>query len=67
MAGPVVALADVDALSGTLAGYHLWHAVRKPLLSALGRDDDALAAHPHAIELTANDAERRLIASRRIV
>jgi predicted RNA polymerase sigma factor len=65
VAGPAVALAEVDALGAALTGYHLWHAVRGHLLRALGRDDDALAADLRAIELTANDAERRLIASRR--
>ncbi|GAA1947299.1 RNA polymerase sigma factor [Microbacterium deminutum] len=62
--GAAEALAEVDALADRLAGYHLWHAVRAQLLRELGRPDDALAADLHALELTANDAERRLLASR---
>ena len=62
--GPAVALADVDDLGDALSGYHLWHAVRGHLLRALGHDDLALAADLRAMELTANEAERRLIAGR---
>ena len=62
--GPEEALVEVDALEPQLARYHLWHAVRAHLLRRLGRDDEALAADLHALELTANDAERRLIESR---
>jgi RNA polymerase sigma-70 factor (ECF subfamily) len=63
--GPAVALADVDELRSALSGSHLWHAVRGHLLRELGEDDLALAADLRAIELTANEAERRLIAARR--
>ena len=62
--GPAAALAEVDALEDALARFHLWHAVRAQLLRELGRDDEALAADLRALELTANDAERRLIAGR---
>lgn len=62
--GPAVALGEVDALGNSLESYHLWHAIRAHLLRALGRADEALAADLCALELTANDAERRLIASR---
>ena len=58
------ALADVDALAGRLDGYHLFHATRAQLLAGLGRDDEAAAANRRALELTANDAERRLLATR---
>jgi RNA polymerase sigma-70 factor (ECF subfamily) len=61
---PAAALTEVDALKGELARAHLWHAVRAHLLRRLGRDDEALAADLHALELTANDAERRLLAAR---
>ncbi len=61
---PAAALAEVDALGGELSRSHLWHAVRAHLLRRLGRDDEALAADLHALELTANDAERRLLAAR---
>lgn len=62
--GAAVALAEVDALEGPLARSHLWHAVRASLLRDLGRDDEALAADLRALELTANKAERRLLAAR---
>ncbi|MCH6232289.1 RNA polymerase sigma factor [Microbacterium sp. CFH 31415] len=62
--GPERALAEVDALEDALARSHLWHAVRASLLRELGHDDDALAADLRALELTANEAERRLLASR---
>lgn len=59
-----VALADVETLESKLAGYHLWHAARAELLRLNGRDDDAAAADTRALELTSNDAERRLIQTR---
>ncbi|MGX5770996.1 RNA polymerase sigma factor [Microbacterium trichothecenolyticum] len=62
--GAAAALAEVDALEGPLARSHLWHAVRASLLRELGRDDEALAADLRALELTANEAERRLLAAR---
>ena len=65
VAGPAAALVEVDRLEAPLSRYHLWHAVRGHLLRMLGRDDDALVADLRAMELTANEAERRLIASRR--
>jgi predicted RNA polymerase sigma factor len=62
--GAEVALAEVDALAGALARSHLWHAVRASLLRELGRPDEALAEDLEALELTANEAERRLLAAR---
>ncbi len=61
---PAAALAEVDALGEALTRSHLWHAVRAHLLRRLGRSDDALAEDMRALELTANDAERRLLAAR---
>jgi RNA polymerase sigma-70 factor (ECF subfamily) len=61
---PTAALTEVDALEGQLSRAHLWHAVRAHLLRRLGRDGEALAADLRALELTANDAERRLLAAR---
>ena len=62
--GPRAALDEVDALSEDLAEYHLWHAVRARMLRGLGRDDEAMAEDLCALELTANEAERRLLAAR---
>jgi predicted RNA polymerase sigma factor len=62
--GPRAGLDDVDALQRDLAGYHLWHAVRARMLRGLGRDDEAMTEDLCALELTANDAERRLLAAR---
>jgi RNA polymerase sigma-70 factor (ECF subfamily) len=61
--GPTAALAAVDELD--LAGYHLFHATRADLLRRLGRDTEAAAAYDAALALTANQAERRLLATRR--
>ncbi|MHA7209957.1 RNA polymerase sigma factor [Arthrobacter sp. MDT1-65] len=61
---PAAALSEVDTLKNDLERAHLWHAVRAHLLRRLGRDDEALAADLRALELTANDAERRLLAAR---
>jgi RNA polymerase sigma factor (sigma-70 family) len=62
--GPARALAEVDALQDSLSGYHLWHAVRARMLHGLGREEEALAEDMCALELTANEAERRLLAAR---
>lgn len=64
VAGPEVALRDVDALRAELEAYHLFHAVRAHLLRGLERHDDARAADAEALARTANDAERRLLAER---
>ena len=62
--GPETALAEVDALSRELGGYHLFHATRAELLRALGRPADARAADASALELTENPAERALLERR---
>jgi predicted RNA polymerase sigma factor len=62
--GPQPALAEVDALQAELNGYHLWHAVRARMLRGLGRDEEAMAEDLCALELTANEAERRLLRDR---
>lgn len=64
VAGAPAALAEVEALGADLERYHLWHAVRARLLRDLGRDDEAAGADERALELTANEAERRLLAAR---
>jgi predicted RNA polymerase sigma factor len=58
------ALADVEALGADLASYHLWHATRAELLRGLGRGGEADAANRRALELTDNEAERRLLTTR---
>ena len=64
VAGPEVALRDVDVLRAELEEYHLFHAVRAHLLRGLERHDEARAADAEALRRTANDAERRLLADR---
>lgn len=62
--GAAVALDELARLDETLAGYHLLHAVRADLLRRLDRADEARAADRRALELTANEAERRLLRAR---
>jgi RNA polymerase sigma-70 factor (ECF subfamily) len=59
--GPQAALADLEHLADRLEGYHLLHAVRAELLARLGERGAAAAAYRRAIELVANEAERRLL------
>jgi RNA polymerase sigma-70 factor (ECF subfamily) len=58
------ALAEVEALASRLDGYHLWHATRAALLRHTARGAAAAAADARALELTSNEAERRLIQTR---
>ncbi|WP_367128157.1 RNA polymerase sigma factor [Saccharothrix sp. HUAS TT1] len=64
--GPEAALALVDALAsgGSMARYHLLHAVRADLLHRLGRDAEAAADYRRALDLAGNDAERDLLRDR---
>ncbi|MGH7686584.1 MAG: RNA polymerase sigma factor [Candidatus Dormibacteria bacterium] len=64
IAGADVALREVDAIAGELDRYHLLHATRAELLSDLNRMDDSRAALERALELTLNQAERRLLRRR---
>ncbi|MEV0430269.1 sigma-70 family RNA polymerase sigma factor [Micromonospora sp. NPDC050495] len=59
VAGPAVALAEVDRLD--LADYHVRHAVRADLLRRLDRPAEAVAAYDAAIERTGNAAERAFL------
>ncbi len=61
---PEDALAQLDSLADRLAAYHLFHAARAELLTALGRHDEAREANRTALGLTGNDAERRLLTTR---
>jgi RNA polymerase sigma-70 factor (ECF subfamily) len=63
--GPEVALAAVDRLAGTLAGYHPYHATRADLLRRLGRSQQSRAAYDKAIELAGNTAETAYLTRRR--
>ena len=56
-------LALIDDLAG-LDDYHLLHAARADLLRRLDRREEAGAAYRQALELTANDAERRYLEGR---
>ncbi len=63
--GPQVALAAVDRLADTLAGYHPYHATRADLLRRLGRGQNSRAAYDKAIELAGNTAETAYLTRRR--
>jgi RNA polymerase sigma factor (sigma-70 family) len=64
VAGPGAALAEIEALAGTLDGYHLLHATRAALLRDLGHLDEARRADRRALTLTTNPAERALLEQR---
>ncbi|MGP3960947.1 RNA polymerase sigma factor [Nonomuraea sp. 3N208] len=63
--GPEVALAIVDRLAETLAGYHAYHATRADLLRRLGQSQQSRAAYDKAIELAGNTAETAYLSRRR--
>ena len=63
--GPEVALAAVDRLDDTLAGYHAYHATRADLLRRLGQGQQSRAAYDKAIELAGNTAETAYLTRRR--
>ena len=63
--GPEMALATVDRLEDTLAGYHAYHATRAALLRRLGRNQESHAAYGKAIELAGNTAETAYLTRRR--
>ena len=60
--GPAEALAEIEPLHADLEDYHLFHALRAALLTALGRAAEAAAANDRALALAANPAERDLLA-----
>jgi len=51
---------ELDALDG----YHLLHAARADLLRRLERREEAAASYRSALDLTANEAERRYLEGR---
>jgi RNA polymerase sigma-70 factor (ECF subfamily) len=64
VAGPGVALAEVDQLTERLADYHLLHATRAELLTQLGDPAAARTANERALALTSNPVEQELLRSR---
>jgi len=64
VAGPSVALAEVQALAGELDGYHLFHAIYGALLQELGQDQQARREELRALALTHNPAEQSLMRRR---
>jgi RNA polymerase sigma-70 factor, ECF subfamily len=60
-----LALLDVLAADGALAGYHLLPAARADLLRRLGRQAEAADAYRTALALGGTDAERRYLTRRR--
>ncbi|MEX0626481.1 MAG: RNA polymerase sigma factor [Chloroflexota bacterium] len=64
VAGPEVALIEIEPLAARLDGYHLFHAARGELLRRLWRLDEARSADRRALSLTDNPAERRLLQAR---
>ena len=61
VAGPEVALGEVNDLAIALGGYHLFHATRAELLDELGEKALAREARLQALELCQNPAERALL------
>jgi RNA polymerase sigma factor (sigma-70 family) len=59
--GPQAALAEIEPLQADLDDYHLFHALRAALLTALGRTPEATTANDRALSLAANPAERALL------
>ncbi len=61
VAGPQVALGEVNDLAMSLGGYHLFHATRAELLDEMGEGALAREARLRALELCQNPAERALL------
>jgi RNA polymerase sigma factor (sigma-70 family) len=59
--GAAEALAEVEPLAADLDGYHLFHALRAALLTAVGRGAEAERVRGRALALAANPAERELL------
>jgi predicted RNA polymerase sigma factor len=64
VAGPHAAMAELDALTGVLDCYHLYHATRAELLRELGHPDQARTADRLALDLNANPAEQAVLQQR---
>lgn len=66
VSGPQAALALIDAVAagGELDNYHLLHAARADLLRRLGSAPEAARSYERALELAANESERRFLTRR---
>ncbi|PYT67926.1 MAG: RNA polymerase subunit sigma-24 [Acidobacteria bacterium] len=64
--GPHAGLAIMDALAarGDLENYHIFHAARAELLRRSGAREEAAKSYACALELVANDSERRYLERR---
>ncbi|HEX7264138.1 MAG TPA: RNA polymerase sigma factor [Candidatus Dormibacteraeota bacterium] len=61
IAGPEMALGEVNDLAIVLSGYHLFHSTRAELLEQLGERVLAREARRRALDLCQNPAERSLL------
>ncbi len=61
LAGPEVALGEVNDLAMSLGDYHLLHSTRAELLDRMGENTLARQARQRALELCQNPAERALL------
>ncbi len=61
LAGPEVALGEINDLALSLGGYHLFHSSRAELLDRIGEPVLAREARLRALELCQNPAERSLL------
>jgi RNA polymerase sigma factor (sigma-70 family) len=61
LAGPEVALGEINDLALSLSGYHLFHSARADLLDRIGEPALAREALQRALDLCQNPAERRLL------
>jgi RNA polymerase sigma-70 factor (ECF subfamily) len=59
--GAAQALAEIEPLAADLDSYHLFHALRAALLTAVGRTAEAEQVRGRALALAANPAERELL------
>jgi len=64
VAGPEVALGEVNDLALVLGEYHLLHSTRAELLDEMGEHELARQARLRALELCQNPAERALLSRR---
>ncbi|MGB5756420.1 MAG: RNA polymerase sigma factor, partial [Acidimicrobiales bacterium] len=63
--GPELGLAALEQLQSDLDRYHLFHATRAEFLGRLGAVAEAANAYDRALELVANEVERRHLRARR--